>query len=51
MGVITDLFFAIGDIFKWTFENLLFQLVLSLDGYLYSSDAHYLDGGYIKSLV
>ena len=27
------------------------QLVLSLDGYLHSSDAHYLDGGYIKSLA
>ncbi|GGE88306.1 hypothetical protein SAMN05443634_10726 [Chishuiella changwenlii] len=23
MGVITDLFFAIGDFCKWTFENLL----------------------------
>ena len=23
MGIITDLFFAIGDIFKWTFDNLL----------------------------
>jgi hypothetical protein len=23
MGIITDLFFAIGSIFKWTFENLL----------------------------
>ncbi|MGV0922670.1 hypothetical protein [Empedobacter tilapiae] len=23
MGIITDLFFAIGDLFKWTFENLL----------------------------
>ncbi len=23
MGLITDLFFAIGNFFKWTFENLL----------------------------
>jgi len=26
MGLITDLFFAIGDVFKWSFENILLPI-------------------------
>ena len=39
MGLITDMFFGLANIFKWSFENILYPISLYMDWLLFAIGA------------